>query len=243
MKEGASRGLTLPKQSEVASRIVSQVAGDEDETGDPEKFTTFQERDPSRSRRLEAIRKERPRREIELSDTRLNRSGISQSAVTREIIETRVSPANYVSTSKSGIIKTRRVETVETKLVKDLEIRLISALRCIIDVEKAVESSKQELTLRPDYSVKDHFKIIDVQDRGTITYNEFGNFLKRIKLNIDNPSMISKLFEAIDSDQDGLINLVEFQDAVSPRQKEYKILLNCRAERGAGCNYDYDKVK
>lgn len=223
-------------------RIESDADDQDEGMGDPEKFTTFQEREPSRPRRSEINRRERPRREVELSETRLNRSNISQPAVTKEITEIRISPTNYTSTSKTGVLKTRRVETVETKLVRDLEIRLISAFRCIIDVEKAVESAKQELSLRPDYSLNDHFKIMDLQNRGAITYMELCNFLKRIKLSIENPSTISKLFEAMDTDRDGLINLVEFQDMVSPRQKEYKILLNCRAERGAGCNYDYEKV-
>jgi hypothetical protein len=205
-------------------------------------FSTFQQKDYSRTKVSDLQVRDRRANISENTEGRSERLNRSQNTVVKEIIETRTSNLGHSLRQPTEVIRTKKIETVETKLVKDLEIRLISAFKCIIDVEKAVESSKQELSLRPDYSIKDHFKMMDSQDKGGINYNEFGNFIKRTKLPLDNLPVLSKLFEEADSDRDGLISQVEFQDLVSPKQKEYKILLNCRVERGAGCNYDYDKV-
>lgn len=210
---------------------------------DEAQFSTFQQRDNYRSRGGDQNIREIRRHTIETDETRGERLNRSQNVILKESVESRVSNIGHSGRAQAEVTRTKRVETVETKLVKDLEIRLISAFKGIIDVEKAVESSKQELSLRPDYSIKDHFKMMDTQGKGAINYNDFSNFIKRTKLQTDNLSALSRLFEEADTDRDGLISLVEFQDMISPKQKEYKILLNCRVERGAGCNYDYEKVE
>jgi Ca2+-binding EF-hand superfamily protein len=163
--------------------------------------------------------------------------------VVEEVIERR--QASPTRGHKEAVTKTEtRVVThvIDQKYVKDLELRLISSFKAVIDIEKAVESSKQELSLRPDYSLKDNFKMMDRQGRGMVSFIEFNNFLKKLKVNIEKSSAVSKLFEDADSDRDGMINLIEFTDLICPSQKEYKVLLNCRQERGQASNYDFEKV-
>jgi hypothetical protein len=50
------------------------------------------------------------------------------------------------------------------------------------------------------------------------------------------------LFETYDKDCDDKIVMNEFSEMMSPFQKEYKVLLNCRIDKGAVLNLDIDKV-
>ena len=206
-------------------------------------YSTFQDRDEVPSQRIAGETKtttvgEYSRRRPAAGEEKNGKSPVK--ITTKEVVERRYPVEG--ETRYGGRVTSTTVERVQTRLARDLELRLISSFKSIIDVEKAVESSKQELALRPDYSLKDNFKMVDQQQKGFINFTEFSNFLKRIKLVVSKSNSVSKLFEEADSDGDGLINFVEFQDLISPKQKEYKVLLNCRVERGAGSSYDFEKV-
>lgn len=111
-----------------------------------------------------------------------------------------------------------------------------------IEIGKKVESGKQELALRPDYNIKDHFRCIDKNLKGFITLNEFVQFFKNLKITSEKTRGISRLFESYQNDRDERMSMTEFTDMMSPFQKEYKVLLNCRIDKGAVINQDIDKV-
>ena len=111
-----------------------------------------------------------------------------------------------------------------------------------IEIGKKVESAKQELALRPDYNIKDHFRCIDKNLKGFITLNEFVQFFKNLKITSEKTRGISRLFENYQSDKDERMSMQEFNEMMSPFQKEYKVLLNCRIDKGAIVNLDIDKV-
>lgn len=60
-----------------------------------------------------------------------------------------------------------------------------------IEIGKKVESSKQELALRPDYNIKDHFRCIDRNLKGFINFNEFLAFFKGLKITGEKTKQIS----------------------------------------------------
>jgi hypothetical protein len=60
-----------------------------------------------------------------------------------------------------------------------------------IEIGKKVESAKQELALRPDYNIKDHFRCIDRNLKGSINFNEFLAFFKGLKITGERTKQIS----------------------------------------------------
>lgn len=101
----------------------------------------------------------------------------------------------------------------------------------IINSEKALESSKQELALRPDYSLKDNFYLLDVKNRGGINFQEFREFISFLGISMKEKSHVSHLFEKYDRDGDNLLCLEEFSKMLIPLKKEYALLIDCRSSR------------
>lgn len=89
----------------------------------------------------------------------------------------------------------------------------------IINTEKSLESSKQELALRPDYSLKDNFFLLDMNQRGGITLQEFRSFIHFLRISLKEKSLITHLFEKYDLDGDKLISLQEFTLMLTPLKK------------------------
>ena len=56
----------------------------------------------------------------------------------------------------------------------------INYFRFASRLESELDSMKQELCLRTDYSPLDHFRCIDVEGRGFIKQTELGMFLRDI---------------------------------------------------------------
>ena len=106
-------------------------------------------------------------------------------------------------------------------------------LKDIIFLERELESSKIELTLKPDFNLLDAFKMIDIHNIGWVTLPELSENLHRI-LEIDTLSMdgmenIKLLFRRYDTNNDGRMSLAEFCKIFTPVGKEYAALLQGRA--------------
>lgn len=107
-------------------------------------------------------------------------------------------------------------------------------LKEIIFMERELESAKIELSLKPDFNLLDAFKVIDVQNKGWVSFQELLESLHR-NLDIDSLSVIAMenidlLFKRYDTNRDLKLSLAEFCKAFTPTGKEYAVLVQGRAE-------------
>jgi Ca2+-binding EF-hand superfamily protein len=137
------------------------------------------------------------------------------------------------------------IDNVNKKLDKDAEIRLAGELRKLVELEKTVESCKQELSLRPDFSVKDVLTIMARGNNQGASQQDFINFCSQIDSEDNSnrsPKLLEMLYREGDYDADGFISITDLQTLLCPRQKEYKVLLMCRPERAQSANADITKL-
>jgi Ca2+-binding EF-hand superfamily protein len=79
-------------------------------------------------------------------------------------------------------------------------------LKEIIFIERELESAKIELSLKPDFNLLDAFKMIDLQNKGWLSFNELCDVLNRI-FDIDTLSpaaldLIDLVFKRYDTNRD-----------------------------------------
>ncbi len=101
-------------------------------------------------------------------------------------------------------------------------------------MERELESAKIELSLKPDFNLLDAFKVLDVQNKGWLSFQELAESLHR-NIDIDSLSVggmesVDLLFRRYDSNRDLKLSLAEFCKALTPAGKEYAVLVEGRAE-------------
>lgn len=132
------------------------------------------------------------------------------------------------SKSKSSLNINSKIKELFTDIIRDKE---------------NLEFARQELALKPDLCLTDLFNCLDENQREAITFSEFSRILRKLGLKQSrNSKAVTSLFENFDRDRDSLINLKEFRNIFSPGQKEYSILMNCRAEKEIEKGTDIEKV-
>ena len=142
-----------------------------------------------------------------------------------------------------GVYKVVRTQIQRSEAAPKLT-KIIPIFVDIINIEKAAEFSKQELSLRPDFNIRDLFKLLDSQKRGGVNFNEFNKFLRMLDLGVGDQSLVSGLFERFDADQDLLLSLEELTEMLAPDKKQYRLLLNCRQARlGDGHQKSFFEVR
>lgn len=107
-------------------------------------------------------------------------------------------------------------------------------LKEIIFMERELESAKVELSLKPDFNLLDAFKIIDVENKGYVSFQELSETLHR-NLDVETFSVVGMenldlLFKRYDTNKDLKLSLAEFCKAFTPSGKEYAALVQGRAE-------------
>ena len=108
---------------------------------------------------------------------------------------------------------------------------LIEALTDIIKQEKEIESSKQELVLQSDFNVEDVFLSLKLRDlKKAMGSAELEILLKAFSLKQDSGIKARNILKRFDLDKDYGLKRDEFTSMISPLQKEYRILLNCRVD-------------
>lgn len=102
-------------------------------------------------------------------------------------------------------------------------------LKDIIFLERELESSKIELTLKPDFNLLDAFKMIDLHNIGWVTLQELSENLHRIlevdTLSLEGMENIQLVFRRYDTNRDGRLSLAEFCKIFTPVGKEYAALV------------------
>ena len=109
--------------------------------------------------------------------------------------------------------------------------KIVPIFADMINSQKHVEVSKQELSLRPDYSFKAHFRVLDQTGRGKINFKEFSQSLKKLGVKNAANQLISSLFDRFDLNKSGFLSLNELTNMLNPTRKEYQILMKTRADR------------
>ena len=108
---------------------------------------------------------------------------------------------------------------------------LIEAFTQIITQEREIEASKQELVLQSDFNVEDVFLSLKIRDtKKAMGSPEIEVLLKAFGIKNDTGSKARNILKRYDLDRDYGLKRDEFTSMISPLQKEYRILLNCRVD-------------
>lgn len=104
---------------------------------------------------------------------------------------------------------------------------LIQTLKQFIALDKDLETTKQDLTLKSDFNLLDFFRTFDITNHGAVSCREFEAGL--IKYGIyPNKEELHLLFKRLDTDNDNLLRFSDFAETFTPKQKEYANLLHNR---------------
>lgn len=96
-----------------------------------------------------------------------------------------------------------------------------------IKLDKEIEMAKQDLALRPDFNLFDTFRMFDKLEKGSITSAELQETLNELQI-YPTKEELYLFVRRFDKDSDGKIRFSDFVEAMSPKQAEYKSLLNSR---------------
>ena len=107
-------------------------------------------------------------------------------------------------------------------------------IKDIISQERELESTKIELTLKPEFNLLDAFRMIDTCNKGWVEFNELSERLCRTfdidTLSVQGIENLRLLFKRYDTNHDNRISLAEFCRAFVPLGKEYAALVEGRSE-------------
>jgi Ca2+-binding EF-hand superfamily protein len=93
--------------------------------------------------------------------------------------------------------------------------RLAQSLEAVIESQRNLEYSKQELALLPDYNLTDNFNYIN-QGEG-INLKRFQNFLEELGISeARNSEDLAQIFDVCDFDKDEVINEEEWGHILTP---------------------------
>lgn len=129
------------------------------------------------------------------------------------------------------------------EISRNLKYRIKELFVNIARDNENLEFARQELALKPDLSLADLFRCFDESNRGALSFSEFSRNLRKLGLKESrNSKAVTSLFEHFDQDCDSFINIKEFTKIFSPLQKEYNILMNCRADKDVKSGTDLARV-
>lgn len=107
-------------------------------------------------------------------------------------------------------------------------------LKEIIFMERELEAAKIELSLKPDFNLLDAFKMLDLQNKGWISFSELADVLNRTfdidTISLSGRELFDLVFKRYDTNRDQKLSLAEFCKAFTPSGKEYAALVQGRAE-------------
>ena len=81
---------------------------------------------------------------------------------------------------------------------------MIKTLKEQINIDREIENIRKKLALRPDFNLLDAFRIIDQNEKGFVSSNQFERALQHLEINT-NKNHIYLFFRTHDKDLDGLI--------------------------------------
>lgn len=140
------------------------------------------------------------------------------------------SPAK--SLRSSGSI--RKVTAQDSVRQEELS-ELVNAFKEQISLDRELENTRQNLSLRADFTLIDAFKMIDENGKGYIASYDIEGVLNYLQIPIS-PDNVYLLIKHYDRDQDGKVTFSDFCEMLTPRQREYSSLLNSRKSNSSTDN-------
>ena len=150
----------------------------------------------------------------------------------RDMARSQNNLANYLSTNEQDLNDSllKPPSRLEENL-KDSISDLKELFGELIELARDLEFCKQELVLQPEYNLGDCHKV--VSNNRELNFDRFMNFLDDLGLASSSKEPIfSAIFSDFDLDKDKKLSTSEWEQLLTPIQKEYRILLNCRTEKG-----------
>ena len=101
----------------------------------------------------------------------------------------------------------------------------------LLNIEKAVEYSRQELALRPDFCLRDIFNLLDEGHKGALSYDDFYELMVILQVRPTIIDDIRNLFKTYDLDEDGWLTYSEFGQMLCPRDPDHRRILRKRGPK------------
>jgi Ca2+-binding EF-hand superfamily protein len=102
----------------------------------------------------------------------------------------------------------------------EVEYLLAKLLHTELQYHRNLETAKKEIALRPDFSLAEAFRCVDIRNNTYIDRLTLINFLRRHAPVTEDD--VDAIFRRIDNDADEFISYLEFLDSVMPTQSNYK---------------------
>ena len=109
----------------------------------------------------------------------------------------------------------------------NIQNQFLDYLRMIMDAEGRIEIMKTDLTLQNDFNVEDAFRIFELDGRGFITEDDLKYGLNILGV-YPTPSEVHLLMKRFDLGKSGVMNYADFFDMVTPYEKDYRNMVECR---------------
>lgn len=99
--------------------------------------------------------------------------------------------------------------------VEELQKEMAHVFKKQLDLERKLERSKVDLSLRTDFNLIDAFRVFDQEGKGWVSATEIKEGLTHFNVFIQ-PEDISFFMKRYDKDEDGRLRYSEFCDAFLP---------------------------
>ena len=98
-----------------------------------------------------------------------------------------------------------------------------------MNIERTVEFSRRQLSVRPDFNVKDLFYVLDSGKKKYLSCRNFQVLLKELKMTTKiTKECVRELFDFYDLDEDRCFSFSEFAQLLCPRDPDHRRLLKNR---------------
>lgn len=108
------------------------------------------------------------------------------------------------------------------------EDELANALKEMIQIDKDVETRKNQLALKSDFNLQDLYNVFDVDNKGHFDFRLFQEVYDLFKL-YPETELLRLAFRHLDRDLDAKITSREFLETLAPKDKNYRDLVLSRS--------------
>jgi Ca2+-binding EF-hand superfamily protein len=146
----------------------------------------------------------------------------------RDLEASKMSQSMYHTPSKSRASRHSSPIKEHKSPIREVEDHeLAKALKEQIDLDRELETLKNDLALRNDFNILDAFRFFDIDARGYITKNELKDGFNEFDI-FPTSNELYLIMRKFDTDNDGLLRFPEFSEIFNPKQGEYSNILNDR---------------
>lgn len=123
----------------------------------------------------------------------------------------------------------KRTKSVRRKITRNVQGvgEIVNMLRTQIGLARELEEVKALLASSPDFTVKDLFRLLDLEDKGFLTYSDIENALwdLRVVCDLNDVHLLMKRYNTASDDR---LREADFQEMWMPKEEYYKQLVGSR---------------